>query len=136
MLGRQLQDQAAAIAKGEQVGQEQEYPQVRALTIHIGGHMAQGVGQLLPGQSRQHPGVGAQGIAVEAGGAGCLQSLDVAGLGFLDAAGQIQRPAAGAVGEFEQAPAVVDQLQAVPQAREGGVFHPGGLGRGLGLRNW
>ena len=136
MLGRQLQDQAAAIAQGEQVGQEQKHSQIGALAIDIGGHMAQGVGQLLPAQTGQHPGVGAQSIAVEAGGSSSFQSLEVAGLGFLDAAGQIQRPAAGAVGEFEQAPAVVDQLQAVPQAREGGVFHPGGLGRGLGLRNW
>ena len=136
MLGRQLQDQAAAIPQGEQVGQEQEHPQVGALAIHIGGHTAQRVGQLLPGQARQHPGVGAQGIAVEAGGPGGLQPLEVAGLGLLDAAGEIHRPAAGAVGELQQGPAVVDQLQAVPQAREGGVFQPGGLSRGLGLRRW
>ena len=129
MLGRQLQDQAPAIAEGEQVGQEQEDPQVSALAIDIGGHMAQGVGQLLPGQAREHPGVGAQGVAVEAGGTGGLQPLEITGLGFFYAAGEIQRPAAGAVREFEQGPAVVDQLQAVSQAGEGGVFQPGGLGR-------
>jgi hypothetical protein len=91
--------------------------------------MAQRVGQLLPGQAGQHPGVGAQGIAVEACGAGCLEPLEVAGFGFFYTAGQIQRPAAGAVREFQQGPAVVDQLQAVSQAGEGGVFQPGGLGR-------
>ena len=133
MLGRQLQDQAAAIAQGEQVCQEQEHPQVSALTIHIGGHPGQRIRQLLPGQPRQHPGVGAQGIAVEAGGAGRFQSLEIAGLGLLDAAGQIDRPAAGAVRELQQGPAVIDQLQAVPQAAEGGVFQPGRLGRGVRL---
>ena len=136
MLGRQLQDQAAAIAQGEQVGQEQEHSQVGALAVHISGHMAQGVGQLLPAQARQHPRVGAQSIAEEAGGASCLQPLDVAGLGLLDAAGEIDRPAAGAVGELQQGPAVVDQLQAIPETRKGGVFKPGRLGRGLSLRRW
>lgn len=134
MLGRQLQDQAAAIAQGEQVSQEEEHPQVGALAVHISGHPGQGVGQLLPGQPRQHPRVGAQSIAVEAGGASCLQPLDVAGLGLLDAAGEIDRPAAGAVGELQQGPAVVDQLQAIPETRKGGVFKPGRLGRGLELR--
>ena len=129
MLGRQLQDQAAPIAQGEQVSQEQEHPQVGALAIDISSHPAQGVGQLLPGQARKHPGVGAQGIAVEAGGPGCFQSLEIAGLGFFYAAGEIQRPAAGAVRELQQGPAVVDQLQAIPQAGEGGVLQPGGLGR-------
>lgn len=125
MLGRQLQDQAAAIPEGEQVGQEQEHPQVGALAIHIGGHPGQRVGQLLPGQPRQHPRVGAQGIAVEAGGAGGFQPLEVAGLGLLDAAGEIHRPAAGAIRELQQGPAVVDQLEAISQAREGGVLQPG-----------
>lgn len=134
MLGRQLQDQAAAIAQGEQVGQEQEHPQVGALAIHIGGHPGQGIGELLPGQPRQHPRVGAQGIAVEARRPSSFQALEVAGLGLLDAAGEVHRPAAGAVREFEQGPAVVDQLQAVPQAREGGVFQPGGLDRRQSLR--
>ena len=106
------------------------------MAIDIGGHPGEGVGQLLPGQARQHPGVGAQGIAVEAGGAGRLQALEVAGLGFFYAAGEIKRPAAGAVGKFQQGPAVVDQLQAVSQAGEGGVFQPGGLVRKLGLLDW
>ena len=128
MLGRQLQDQAAAIAKGEQVGQEQEHPQIGALAIDIGGHPAQGIRQLLPGQPRQHPRVGPQGIAVEACGAGRFQPLEVAGFGLLNTAGQIQRPAAGAVRELQQGPAVVDQLEAIPQAGEGGMFKPGGLG--------
>ena len=127
MLGRQLQDQTAAIAQGEQIGQEQEHPQVGALAVHVGGHAGQGVGELLPAQPGQHPGVGAQGIAVEAGGPGGFQTLEVAGLGLLDATGQVHRPAAGAVGELQQGPAVVDQLQALPQAGEGGVFQPGGL---------
>ena len=134
MLGRQLEDETTAIAQGEQVGQEQEHPQVGALAIHIGGHPGEGVGQFLPGQTRQHPGVGAQGIAVEAGGAGRFQSLEVAGFGFFYAAGEIQRSAAGAVREFEQGPAVVDQLQSIPQTRKGGVFKPGRLGRDLELR--
>lgn len=68
-----------------------------ALAIHIDGHAGQGVGQLLPGQPRQHPGVGAQGIAVEAGGASCLALLEAAGLELLDAPVQIDRPTAGAV---------------------------------------
>ena len=136
MLGRQLQDQAAAVPQGEQVGQEQEHPQVGALTIDISGYPGQGIGQLLPGQARQHPRIGTQGIAVEAGGSGCFQPLEVAGLRFLDAAGQIHRPAVGAVGKLQQGPAVVHQLQAVPQATEGGVFEPGGLSRGLGLPRW
>ncbi len=110
MLGRQLQDQAAAIPQGEQVGQEQEHPQVGALAIYIGRHSGQGVGQLLPGQPRQHPRVGAQRIAVEACWPGRFQPLAVAGLGLLDAAGEIDRPAAGAVRELQQGPAVVDQL--------------------------
>jgi hypothetical protein len=97
VLGRQLQDQAAAIPEGKQVGQEQEHPQVRALAIDIGGYAGQGVRKLLPGQPRQHPGVGAQGIAVEAGGAGSFQPLEVTGLGFLYATRQVHRPAAGAV---------------------------------------
>jgi len=122
VLGRQLQDQAAAIAQGEQVGQEQEHPQVGALTIHISGDPGQGVGQFLPGQPRQHPGVGAQGIAVEARRPGRFQPLEVTALGLLNAAGQIQRPAASAIGELQQGPAVVDQLQALPQTGEGGVF--------------
>ena len=130
MLGRQLQDQAAAIPQGEQVGQEQEHPQVGALAIYVGGHPGQRVRELLPGQPGQHPRVGAEGIAVEAGGASGLQPLEVAGLGLFDAAGEIHRPSAGAVRELQQGPAVVDQLQAVPQAGEGGVFQPGGLGRG------
>jgi hypothetical protein len=127
VLGRQLQNQAAAIPQGEQVRQEQEHPQVGALAVHIRGHPGQGVGDLLPGQPRQHARVGAECIAVEAGRPGGFQPLDVAGLGFLDAAGEVHRPAAGAVREFEQSPAVADQLQAVPQAREGGVFQPGEL---------
>jgi hypothetical protein len=134
VLGRQLQDQAAAIPEGEQVGQEQEHPQVGALSVHIGGHTGQRVGQLLPGQSRQHPRVGAQGIAVEAGGAGRLQALEVTGLGLLDAAGEIHRPAAAAVRKLQQGPAVVHKLQAVPQAAEGGVFQPGGLVMKVGVR--
>ena len=136
MLGRQLQDQAAAIAQGEQVRQEQEHPQIRALAVHVGGHPGQGVGQLVPAQSRQHPRVGAQGIAVEARGAGRFQPLEVAGLGLLDAAGEVHRTAAGAVGELQQGPAVVDQLETVPQAREGGVFQPGGLVKQAGLAGW
>ena len=136
MLGRQLQDQAAAIPQGEQVGQEQEHPQVRALAVHIGGHPGQRVGQLLPSQARQHPRVGAQGIAVEARWPGCFEPLEIAGLGLLDAAGEVHRPAAGPVRQLQQGPAVVDQLQAVPQAREGGVLQPGGLGRGWSLRRW
>ncbi|MFN9999632.1 MAG: hypothetical protein ACK559_00750 [bacterium] len=68
MPPRQLQDQAAAIPQGEQVGQEQEHPLLSAPAIHLGGHSGQGVGQVLPGQPREHPGVGAQGVAVEAGG--------------------------------------------------------------------
>jgi hypothetical protein len=129
VLGRQLQDQAAAIPQGEQIRQEQDHPQVRALAVHIRGHPIRGVGQFLPGHPRQHPRVGAEGIAIEAGGAtGCLQSLEITGLGFFYAAGDIQRPAAGAVREFEQGPAVVDQLQAVPQAGEGGVFQPREVG--------
>ena len=136
MLGRQLQDQAASIPQGEQVGQEQVHPQVGALAVHIGGHAGHRVGQLLPGKPRQHPRVGAEGIAIEAGGAGGLQSLEVAGLGLLDAAGEIDRPAADAVWELQQGPAVVDQLETVSQAGEGGVLQPGGLSRGLGLRLW
>lgn len=124
MLGGQLQDQAAAIAQGEQVRQEQEHPEVRSLAIHVGGHPGQGIGQLLPGQPRQHPGIGAQGIAVETGRPGRFQPLEVAGLGLLDATGQIHRPAAGAVRQLQQGPAVVDELQAVAEAREGGVFQP------------
>lgn len=85
----------------------------------------------MPGQPRQHPRVGAQGIAVEAGGAGGIEALAVAGLGLLDAAGKVHRPAAGAVRQLQQGPAVVDQLQAVPQARKCGVFQPGGLVGGL-----
>ena len=134
MLGRQLQDQAAAVPQGEQVRQEQEHAQVGALAVHIRGHPGERVGQLLPGQARQHSGVGAQSIAVETCGPGGFQALEVAGLGLLDAPGQIDRPAGGAVRELQQGPAVVDQLQAVPQAGEGGVFQPGGLSRGLGLR--
>ena len=128
MLGRQLQDQAAAIPQGEQVGQEQEHSQVGALAVHIGGHSSQRVGQLVPAQARQHPRVGAQSIAVEACRPRRLQPLEVTGLGLLDATGEIHRPAACAVGELQQGPAVVDQLQAIPQAGEGGVFQPGGLG--------
>ena len=86
MLGRQLQDQTAAIAQGEQVGQEQEHPQVRALAIDISGDPGQGVGQFLPGQPRKHSRVGTQGVAVEAGGAGSLQSLEVTSLRFFYAA--------------------------------------------------
>ena len=63
-----------------------------ALAIHIGGHAGQGVGQLLPGQPLQHPGVGAQGIAVEAGGANGCQLV------------------AGAIRQLQQGPAVVEQL--------------------------
>jgi hypothetical protein len=51
-----------------------------------------------------------------------FQPLEVAGLGFPDAAEQINRPAAGAVRQLQQGPAVVDELQAIPQAGEGGVF--------------
>ena len=40
-----------------------------ALAIHIGGHAGQRIRQILPGQLRQHPLVGEQGIAVEASGA-------------------------------------------------------------------
>ena len=96
--------------------------------------MAQRIRQLLPAQARKHPRVCAQGIAVEAGGASRFQSLEIAGLRFFYAAGEIQRPAAGAVREFEQGPAVVDQLQSIPQTRKGGVFKPGRLGRDLELR--
>lgn len=59
--------------QGEQVPQDQENTQDGALAVHIGGHPAQGIGQLPPGQPRQHPGIGAQGIAVKAGGAAGLQ---------------------------------------------------------------
>ena len=133
MLGWQLQDQAAAIPQGEQVGEEQENAQVGALAIHIGGHPAEGIGQLLPGQAREHPGVGAQGVAVVAVRTGCLKALEIAGLELLDAAGEIDGPAAGAVREIQQGPAVVDQLQAIPQAAEGGVLQPGRLVRGVRL---
>ena len=81
-----MQDQAAAIAQGEQVSQEQEHTQVGALAINIGGHPGEGVGQFLQSQARQHPGVGAQGIAVEAGWPGCLKALEVTGLRFFYAA--------------------------------------------------
>ena len=134
MLGRQLQDQTAPIPQGEQVRQEQEHPQVGSLAIHIGGHPGQGVGQLLPGQARQHPRVGAQGIAVEAGGAGCFQTLEVAGLGLLDAGREIDRPAAGAIGELQQGPAVEDQLKADAEAREGGVLKPRRARKGVRLQ--
>ena len=103
-------------------------PELNALSSPQARHAAQRVGQFLPGQPRQHPRVGAQGIAVEACGAGCLEPLEVAGFGFFYTAGQIQRPAAGAVRELQQGPAVVDQLEAIPQAGEGGMFKPGGLG--------
>ena len=101
--------------QGEQVGQEQEHPQVGALAIDISGHTGQGIGQLLPGQARHHPGVGRRSRVH-------LRR------------GEIDGAAAGAIGELQQGPAVVDQLKAIPQAREGwGVpardaQHKGGCG--------
>ena len=81
---------------------------------------------ILPAQPRQHPRVGAQGIAIEARGPRRLQPLEITALGLLDAARQVQRPAAGAIRQLQQGPAVVDQLEAVPQTGEGGMFQPGG----------
>jgi len=130
MLRRQLQDQAAPIPQGEQVRQEQEHLQVGALAIDIGRHTAEGIGLLLPGQSRQHPGIGAQGIAVEARRPGTLQPLVIAALGFFDPPREIDRSAAGAIRQLQQGPAVVDQLQAASQAGQGGVFEQG-AGHGM-----
>ena len=42
------------------------------------------------------------------------------------AADQAAVAAAGAVGEIQQGPAVVEQLQAIPQNAQGGVLQPGG----------
>ena len=84
------------------------------MAIHVCVYTTEGIRELLPGQPRQHPGVGAQGIAVEASGASRLQPFEIAGLGFLDASGEVDGAAAGAVGEFQQGPAVVGQLEAVP----------------------
>ena len=87
----------AALPKGEQVGQDEEHRQLGALAIHIGGYAGQRMSLIMPGQLRQHPGVGAQGIAIEAGGASGLQPLEVARLGLFDAAGQVYGQAAGVV---------------------------------------
>ena len=120
----------AALPQGEQVGQDEEHRQLGALALHIGGHPGQGVGQLLPSQSRQHPHVSAQGIAIKAGGANGLQPHEVAGLGFLDAVGQVCGPRL-VFRELQQGSAVVGHLQTAPQATEDGVFQPQGLDRGL-----
>lgn len=136
MLGRQQQDQAAAITQRQQIRQEQEQPQVGALAVHIAQHPVQRIGQFLPRQPRQHARVGAQGIAEKAGGPGRLQPLAVAGLRLLHAPRQVHRTATGAVGEFQQAPAVKHQLEAVSQAPEGGVFQPGEMVGSLGLMCW
>jgi hypothetical protein len=131
VLGRQLEDQAAAIPQGEQVGQEQEQPQVGALAIPISGHSVQSVWQFLPGQARQHPRVGAQNIALETDRPRRFQTLEATGLGLPNAAGKIDRPATGAVWELQQDPAVVDKLQAAPGQRGWGV-PTRGAGLGLG----
>lgn len=106
-----------------------------AMAIHIGGHAGRGDGQLLPGQPRQHPLVSAQGIAVKAGGASCLALAEAAGLGFLDAAGQVYGPTAGAVRQLQQGSVVVDQLKTAPQAAGVGCSSQGAQPM-LGAVSW
>lgn len=50
-------------------------------------------------------------------GPGNFQAVLIAGLRLLLTPGQIHLPSAGSIGQFQQAPAVVHQLQAFPGRR-------------------
>lgn len=88
MFRRQHQDQAAAIAQHQQIGDEQEDAKVGAASIDITDHRLKGVRQRLPVQEGEHPGVGAQRVAVEARRPGVLDPVAVRGIRLLDARGR------------------------------------------------
>ena len=106
VLGGEHQHQGGAVAQDQQVGGGQEDAQVLAPAIHVGEHRAQAAGEADPAATAEHPGVGAQSIAEEAGKAGGIEALAVGGLRFPLSLGEEVLLATAAVRGGEQGPAV------------------------------
>jgi hypothetical protein len=132
--GRQHQDQAAAIAQHQQIGDEQEHAQIGAAPVDIGDHPLQRLrqGQVL--QEGEHPGVGAQRITEDATRTGVLHPVAVVGIRLLGAGRQVDEASTGATRRIEQVPAVEAELQLLPQGAKGGVLPPGLQQRGAACR--
>jgi len=123
------QHQGGTIAKDQEVSSGQENPKIGAPTIHIGQHRAQAGREADPAPPAEHSGVGAQGIAEEARGAGSIEALAVSGVRLPFALGKVVLFAAAAVRGSEQGPAVGGDLQGGPKGGQGGVLAPEGQRR-------
>ena len=111
VLRRQHANQCCTIAEHQHVGALEEHAQVGAASIHITDHRLQRGRQLTPVAGSQHPREGAQGIAEEPRGQGCLQPTAVGGFRFAFTAGEIVL-----LSSCEEVPAVLDQVQAGEQS--------------------
>jgi hypothetical protein len=119
------QHQGGAIAKDQQVSGCKEHAQVRTPAIHVGEHRAQAGREADPAAPAEHPGIGAQCVAKETGGASSIQALAVGGLRLALSLGQVLLLAAAAVGCGQQGPAVSGDLQRGLQCGKGGMGMPG-----------
>jgi len=119
---RQHQQQTAAIAQHEQIGDEQQHRQVGAHPVDITDDALEGVRQCLPMQEAEHAGVGAQGITEEARGLRVLDAGVVDRIGLLDPLGQVGPAAAGAIRSPKEVPGIEHQLEAVLDGGQGGVL--------------
>jgi len=96
VLGRQHHQQTAAIAQHEQIGDKQEHRQVSAVAIDITEHPQQAARQGAGVKEGEHAGIGAQGIAEEAGRPGGFDAAPIGERRLLVALGQVDAAAAGA----------------------------------------
>ena len=96
MLRGEHQHQRGTVAQDQQVSSGEEDAQVRAPAVHIGEHRAQAGREADPAATAEHPGIGAEGVAEEARGAGGFEALAVGGLRFPFTLGQVLLLAAAA----------------------------------------
>ena len=113
MLGWQHQHQSGTVPQHQQVGGSKEDTQVRAPAIHVGEYRAQTGREADPAPPAEHAGIGAQGIAEEARGPGCVEAFPVGGVWFPLALGEVVLLAAAAVWGGEQGPAVGGDLKRI-----------------------
>lgn len=80
VLRRQHQHKGSAVPQHQQVSSSQEHAQVRAPAILVSEHRRQAVREADPAAPADDTGIGPQGIAEEARGAGGIEALAVSGL--------------------------------------------------------
>ncbi len=116
MLGGEHQHQGGAVPQHQQVGGSKEHAKVGPPAIHVGEHRAQARGEAEPAAPAEHPGVGSQGVAEEARGAGGIQALAVRSVRLPFTLREVLLLAAAAVLGGEKGPAVGGEMKRWAQA--------------------